>query len=91
MAFSLYSLGRYENDHRASHIAAAATLVFVVLDVAVFSTPNVGGVIAAMLVLVLWYVGRRLRFRGEYLRLLEERAGHLERERHVESERAVAG
>ncbi|MEO0424277.1 MAG: sensor histidine kinase, partial [Pseudomonadota bacterium] len=30
------------------------------------------------------------RFRGEYLRLLEERAEHLERERSVEAERAVA-
>ena len=40
--------------------------------------------------IVVWYVGRRLRFRGEYLRLLEERARHLEREQHTRAERAVA-
>lgn len=89
LVFSLYSLGRYEADRRASLIGMLAALVFVVTDLFVLSVPSVGGTIAAGLVIVFWYIGRRLRFRGEYLRLLEERAEHLERERSAESERAV--
>lgn len=90
LAFSLYSLGRFEADSRASLIGMLAALAFVVTDLFVLSVPSVGGTIAAGLVIAFWYIGRRLRFRGEYLRLLEERAEHLERERSVESERAVA-
>ncbi|MEL6868890.1 MAG: sensor histidine kinase [Pseudomonadota bacterium] len=90
LAFTLYSLGRYEPDRRASLIGVAAAFVFVAADLFVLSTPSIGGTIAAGGVIMLWYIGRRLRFRGEYLRLLEERAEHLERERHAASERAVA-
>ena len=90
MAFSLYSLGRYEADDRASLIGAVAALALVVLDLGWDPLPDAGGIIAAGMVMALWYVGRRLRFRGEYLRLLEERARHLERERSAEAERAVA-
>ncbi len=89
LTFSLYSLGRYAANDRASLIGMLAALAFVSVDL-LLSTPDVGSVIAAGLVMLLWYVGRRLRFRGEYLRLLEERAAHLERERSVEAERAVA-
>ena len=65
-------------------------LVYVGFDLVLLGTPEAGNVIAASFVVLLWYIGRRLRFRGEYLRLLEERAVHLERERSVEAERAVA-
>ncbi len=90
LAFSLYSLGRYAADDRASLVGMLVALTYVGIDVFVLSTPSVGSVIAAGLVMLLWYVGRRLRFRGEYLRLLEERAMHLERERSADAERAVA-
>lgn len=90
LAVSLYSLGRYAADSRASVVGAAAALIFIVFDQDALSAPSFGATIAAGMTIGLWYVGRRLRFRGEYLRLLEERARHLERERNVESERAVA-
>ena len=90
LAFSLYSLGRFEPDSRTSLIAASASFVFLVLDERLLTTPSAGGVMATVMAIAVWYVGRRLRFRGEYLRLLEERAAHLEREQSVESERAVA-
>ncbi|AOS97849.1 Sensor histidine kinase DesK [Microbulbifer aggregans] len=89
LAFSLYSLGRYEPNARISLIAVLATLVYVALDMRVLTQPTAGGTVAVMLAWVLWHIGRRLRFRGEYLRLLEERAEYLERERTAESERAV--
>lgn len=90
LAFSLYSLGRYAEDDRASLVGMLAALVFVVTDLFLLSTPSVGGTIAAGLVISLWYIGRRLRFRGEYLRLLEGRAEQLEREKRVDAERAIA-
>ncbi|WP_226647727.1 sensor histidine kinase [Microbulbifer variabilis] len=90
MAVSLYSLGRYEANTRASFIVAIATLVFVAFDKGIPVQPTAAGTVTVMLVWALWYIGRRLRFRGEYLRLLEERAKYLERERTAESERAVA-
>ncbi|WP_299948530.1 sensor histidine kinase [uncultured Microbulbifer sp.] len=89
MAVSLYSLGRYETNTRASFIAVVATLIFVALDQSVLVQLTAAGTVTVMLVWALWYIGRRLRFRGEYLRLLEERAKYLERERNAESERAV--
>ncbi|SHE52941.1 Signal transduction histidine kinase [Microbulbifer donghaiensis] len=90
LAFSLYSLGRYEANTRISLIAVAATLAFVVQDEKLLVQPTAGGTVAVVLAWALWHIGRRLRFRGERLRLLEERARYLERERNAESERAVA-
>src|SRR6056297_1023722 len=90
LPFSLYSLGRYAADDRESMLGVLAALIYIVVDLGVLNTPSIGATIAAAMVVGLWYVGRRLRFRGEYLRLLEERARYLERERNVESERAVA-
>lgn len=90
LAISLYSLGRYAANDRASLVGMLAALVFVVTDLFLLSTPSVGGTIVAGLVISLWYIGRRLRFRGEYLRLLEGRAEQLEREKRVDAERAIS-
>lgn len=90
MAFSLYSLGRYEANRRASIAWALAAFAFVIMSTGALDTPSASRTIVTITVIGLWYVGRRLRFRGEYLRLLEERAQHLERERTAEAERAVA-
>ncbi|WP_299592931.1 sensor histidine kinase [uncultured Microbulbifer sp.] len=90
LAFSLYSLGRYEANTRISLIAVVATLAYIVLDERIPVEPTAGGIVAVVLAWALWHTGRRLRFRGEHLRLLQERAEYLERERHAESERAVA-
>ena len=89
LAFSLYSLGRYEANTRISLIAVVATLAFLVQDERLLVQPTAGGTVAVVLAWALWHIGRRLRFRGEHLRLLEERAKYLERERNAESERAV--
>ncbi len=90
LVFSLYALGRYAIDDRQSLFGMLAALAWVATDLLVLGTPSVGSVIAAGLVLLLWYIGRRVRFRGEYLRVLEERAAALEREKTAGAERAVA-
>lgn len=90
MAFSLYSLGRYTANQRASIYGFLAALAVALVDMFVLKTPEPGSVVAAGLIFLFWYVGRRLRFRGEYLRLLEERADYLERRKSEEANRAVA-
>ncbi|MEM7764776.1 MAG: sensor histidine kinase [Pseudomonadota bacterium] len=90
LTFTLYCLGRYEPDRRISFFGMVAAFIFLAFDLRLITEPDVGDTIAAGLAIGIWYVGRRMRFRGEYLRLLEERAQHLEREQHTEAERAVA-
>ncbi|MEO0366541.1 MAG: sensor histidine kinase [Pseudomonadota bacterium] len=90
MTFTLYSVGRYEPNARASLLGVCIALIYLTFDLKLISHPSIGDTIAAGLAVLIWYFGRRMRFRGEYLRLLEERAYHLEREQHAEAERAVA-
>jgi signal transduction histidine kinase len=89
LSFSLYSLGRYASDDRASVLGMLAGLIFISINMFILDTPSIAGTITTGMVAALWYIGRRLRFRGEYLRLLEERTVHLERQRESESQRAV--
>ncbi|MEL6214384.1 MAG: sensor histidine kinase [Pseudomonadota bacterium] len=90
LVFTLYSVGRYEPHARVSLFAVSAAILYLAIDLRLIAQPGVGDVVAAGLAVVIWYFGRRMRFRGEYLRLLEERARHLEDQQHAEAERAVA-
>ncbi|MFK7828615.1 MAG: sensor histidine kinase [Congregibacter sp.] len=90
VGFSLYSLGRYAAHDRVSLLGMLAALLLATLDMFVLNTPNAGSFVALGFVVLFWYVGRRLRFRGEYLRLLEERAEYLENRKSEEAARAVA-
>ena len=86
---SLYGIGRYITDNRTSLIAVSTAMILAVADDLIEGEPiSVFGFSVAVVVLG-WYVGRRVRGRGEYLRLLEERAAYLERERHAAAQRAV--
>jgi signal transduction histidine kinase len=90
LLISLYGVGRYVEEDRASRAAVvAAVFLAVIHDVIDGEPPSVIGVSLA-LVLAAWYVGRRLRARRDYLALLEERTEYLERERVAEARRAVA-
>lgn len=90
LVFTLYSTGRYEADQNLSWLAVGAALLYLTFDLKLVTDPSVSDTIAAGLAIVLWYFGRRMRFRGEYLRLLEERAEHLQREQNAQAEQAVA-
>ncbi len=86
---SLYGIGRYITDTRTSLIAVAAAVILAVADDVIEGEPmSVFGFSLSVVVLG-WYVGRRVRGRGEYLRLLEERTAYLERERHAAARLAV--
>lgn len=89
MAFSLYSLGRYAGDDRHSYIGVGASLMLLAIGDFVLADGGGGDIVAMLIAFGIWYAGRRVRFRGEYLRLLEERAEQLERQRAADAERAV--
>lgn len=86
---ALYGVGRYIVDNRASLLATGAAAFLVAADDMVEGEPV--SVIALSLAVVFfwWYLGRRMRGRGERLALLEERAEYLERERAAEAQKAV--
>ncbi len=90
MMVSLYSLGRYSASDVNSYIGMGAAIGLLAISRFVVGGAASGSGFGLLVAFVLWYVGRRLRVRGEYLRLLEERAAQLEREQLAEADKAVA-
>ena len=90
LPFALYAVGRYAINDQWSYYGVGATIAFAVISDFLDgeSLTNVG--FAAMFVFVVWYIGRRIRLRGDYLKLLQARAAQLEREQDNEARRAVA-
>lgn len=86
---SLYGVGRYIADNRTSLLAVAAAMILVAANDLIEGEPAAVIGLSLGLVLVAWYVGRRIKGRREYLALGEERAEYLERERAAEAQRAV--
>ncbi len=87
---ALYSVGRYTTNDQWSYYAVGATLALTAISTFVDGEP-VGTIgFGLVFVFTIWYIGRRIRMRGDYLRLLQERAAHLEREQAAEARRAVA-
>ncbi len=89
-AVSLYNLGRYSNNSRNSALGLIAAYALLVASEVAFSGLTSEDFPELFLPFIFWYTGKRLRARGEYMRVLQERAEHLEREQLVEAERAVA-
>ena len=93
---SLYSVGRYVSNDRWSYLGLGSAITFVVFSsiVSIFvKNGNLVGVdllFSILIPILLWYIGRRIRTRGDYLKLLQERAIQLEREQDREARRAVA-
>ena len=90
LAISLYNLGRYSGDDKKSTIGLIAAYVLLLVAEMAFGSLSSDDFPELLLPMAFWYAGRRLRARGEYLRVLRERADQLEREQQVEAERAVA-
>jgi signal transduction histidine kinase len=83
MLVALYGVGRYTTNDRRSAIGLGGALAVVALsafsDAMTIAEVGFGFVV----VFLVWYLGRRLRFRAE-------RAAQLEREHEAEAHRAVA-
>ena len=90
MLIALYSVGRYLTDNQLSYIAVGGAIAVVVIGDLIDGAP-VSDLAFALLVLSgVLYIGRRARIRGDYLRLLQERAQQREREQAAAAHRAVA-
>ena len=81
--FAVYSAGRYADNDRWNYIGLGAAAALVGLGE--FLDDVVLGELAfgLFVIFLVWYIGRRIRFRGE-------RAEQLEREQTAEARRAVA-
>ena len=90
LAITLYSVGRYSTDDRNSVLGLIAGYVLLVAAEIAFTGLSSADFPELFLPFIFWYVGRRMLARGEYLRLLQERAEQLEREQQAEAEKAVA-
>ena len=89
MPFALYSVGRYATDHRWSYVGVGVSLTLPAITSLVDGEPASSVAFGLVFVFLIWYIGRYVRVRADYLRLLQERAAQLEREQAAEARRAV--
>ncbi|HUS41570.1 MAG TPA: histidine kinase [Ilumatobacteraceae bacterium] len=90
LVVAVYSVGRYTADHRYSLAAVAAVIIVSVLDTIVDTNQRIDIAPAILLGVLPWYLGRRLRNRGDYVALLQERAERLEADQLARARQAVA-
>lgn len=85
-----YSVGRYVASHRAGLLTLAAAVAVSLVGSVIDTSQRVDVLPALLLPVLPWYVGRRVRNRGEYVALLRDRADRLEAEQLARARRAVA-
>ena len=90
LPIALYSAGRYATDDRWNYIGVGGAVGLAGIGDLIDAAPAWEIGFALMVTFLVWYIGRRIRIRGDYLRLLQERAVQLEREQAAEARRAVA-
>ncbi|WOJ92908.1 sensor histidine kinase [Congregibacter variabilis] len=90
LAVSLYSVGRYVADGRLSVLVMLLAVFVAAFDKYVLGAGQYASFTTLLLMVAVWYTGRRLRFRGEYLRFLKERAQYFEQRSKEAAHQAVA-
>ena len=90
LVVAIYSVGRYTTDPRHSLVALLAAVAVSIVGTVIDASQRVDVLPAVILTGLPWYVGRRIRNRGDYLALLRERAERLEAEQQARARRAVA-
>jgi len=83
MLVALYGVGRYATNDRWTYLALCGAFAVVGLTAPIDEVTAAEIGFGFIVIILVWYIGRRLRFRAE-------RAGHLEREHAAEARRAVA-
>lgn len=87
---AVYSAGRYCADRRLSMSVVAAAFASSVLGSVIDSSQRIDVWPAVVLTALPWYLGVRVRQRGEYLALLRERAERREAEQRARTDAALA-
>ena len=87
---AVYAVGRYTTDHRQSLATITTVMAVSLLDTIIDSNQRIDIAPAIVLAWLPWYLGHRIRNRGDYLALLQERAERLETDQHARASKAVA-
>jgi signal transduction histidine kinase len=90
LVVAIYSVGRYTADHRTSLATVAVATAIDMFGTIIDSDQRIDIAPAIILTVLPWYVGRRIRNRGDYVALLKERADRLEAEQQARARQAVA-
>ncbi len=90
LPIAMYSVGRYATNNRWSYIGLGGAIALSAIGNLIDGAPVTDIGFGFVVLFLVWYIGRRIRIRGDYLRLLHERATQLEREQESEASRAVA-
>ena len=90
MLVALYSVGRYVMNNRWSAIGLGGAIALNAIGNLIAGSPATDLGLGFGIFTLVWYIGRRIRIRGDYLELLQNRATQLEREHAAEARRAVA-
>jgi signal transduction histidine kinase len=90
VAVASYSVGRYADNNRNSVATVAAIVAVSIIGTIVDANQRIDVAPAVVFAVLPWYVGRRIRERGDYLILLQERAERLETEHAARARQAVA-
>ncbi|MCP5031490.1 MAG: sensor histidine kinase [Actinomycetia bacterium] len=85
-----YSVGRYTTNHHHSLATLAAVIVISIIGTIIDTNQRIDIAPAVILAGLTWYLGRRIRNRGDYLALLQDRAEGLQAEQHARARQAVA-
>ncbi|HUV18239.1 MAG TPA: sensor histidine kinase [Ilumatobacteraceae bacterium] len=89
LVVAVYSVGRYTADHRSSLVTVAAVVTVSLLDTIVDTNQRIDIAPAILLGALPWYLGRRVRNRGDYVALLQERAERLQADQLARARQAV--
>jgi len=90
LVVAVYSVGRYTADHRLSVVTVAVVVAVSVLETIIDTNQRIDIAPAIVLGVLPWYLGRRVRNRGDYVALLQERAERLEADQLARARQAVA-
>ena len=90
LPFALYSVGRYTTNDRWSYASVSVAIAVAAISDLVDEGPLTDIGSSFFFLFLVWYIGRRIRIRGDYMSLLQGRAAQLEREHAAEARRAVA-
>ncbi len=90
LVVALYAVGRYTDDQRTGLAAVGAAIGVSIVATLIDSHQRVDVFPAVVLSWLPWYLGRRVRNRGDYLALLQERTERLEADQQAQARKAVA-
>lgn len=90
LAVAVYSVGRYTVNHRRSLAAVTAAIAIALAGTVVDGNQRIDIAPAVILTVLPWYIGRRIRNRGDYLTLLQDRNERLQAEQLARARQAVS-